>query len=83
LKYKRADGVELTADLYLPPGYKKESGPLPGFVWAYPREFKSADAAGQVKGSPYTFHPIELGRSDLLGNAWLCGIRQCLYAYCW
>ncbi|MBP9925738.1 MAG: S9 family peptidase [Cyclobacteriaceae bacterium] len=55
LKYKRADGVELTADLYLPPGYKKESGPLPGFVWAYPREFKSADAAGQIKGSPYTF----------------------------
>ena len=55
LKYKRSDGVELTADLYLPPGYTKEQGPLPGFVWAYPREFKSADAAGQVKGSPHTF----------------------------
>nr|MCU0367768.1 prolyl oligopeptidase family serine peptidase [Cyclobacteriaceae bacterium] len=61
LKYKRADGVELTADLYLPPGYKKEQGPLPGFVWAYPREFKSADAAGQVKGSPYTFTRISWG----------------------
>jgi dipeptidyl aminopeptidase/acylaminoacyl peptidase len=61
LKYKRADGVELTANLYLPPGYKKEQGPLPGFVWAYPREFKSADAAGQVKGSPYTFTRISWG----------------------
>ncbi len=61
LKYKRADGVELTADLYLPPGYKKEQGPLPGFVWAYPREFKSADAAGQVKGSPYTFTRLSWG----------------------
>lgn len=61
LKYKRADGVELTADLYLPPGYKKEDGPLPGFVWAYPREFKSADAAGQIKGSPYTFTRLSWG----------------------
>lgn len=61
LKYKRADGVELSADLYLPPGYKKEDGPLPGFVWAYPREFKSADAAGQVKGSPYTFTRLSWG----------------------
>lgn len=61
LKYKRADGVELTADLYLPPGYKKEDGPLPGFVWAYPREFKSAETAGQVKGSPHTFTRLSWG----------------------
>jgi dipeptidyl aminopeptidase/acylaminoacyl peptidase len=61
LKYKRSDGVELTADLYLPPGYKKEDGPLPGLVWAYPREFKSADAAGQVKGSPHTFIRLSWG----------------------
>ncbi len=61
LKYKRSDGVELTADLYLPPGYKKEQGPLPGIVWAYPREFKSADAAGQVKGSPYAFTRLSWG----------------------
>jgi dipeptidyl aminopeptidase/acylaminoacyl peptidase len=61
LKYKRADGVELTADLYLPPGYKKEQGPLPGFVWAYPREFKSADAAGQMRGSPHAFTRLSWG----------------------
>jgi len=58
LKYKRDDGVDMTADLYLPPGYKKEDGPLPTFVWAYPAEFKTRSAAGQVKGSPYTFTRI-------------------------
>lgn len=61
LHYKRADGVDLTATMYLPAGYKKEDGPLPGFVWAYPREFKSASAAGQVTGSPYTFTRISWG----------------------
>ncbi len=61
LKYKRADGVDLTANLYLPAGYKKEDGPLPAFLWAYPVEFKSKESAGQVKGSPYTFTRIGSG----------------------
>jgi dipeptidyl aminopeptidase/acylaminoacyl peptidase len=61
LKYKRADGVDLTANLYLPPGYKKEDGPLPAFLWAYPVEFKSKESASQVKGSPYTFTKIGSG----------------------
>lgn len=61
LKYKREDGVELTADLYLPPGYKKEDGPLPTFFWAYPEEFKSKSNAGQVKGSPHTFTRLSWG----------------------
>ena len=56
IKYKREDGIELTGALYLPTGYDKEKdGPLPVLMWAYPREFKSADAAGQVKDSPYEF----------------------------
>ncbi|MDU0370571.1 S9 family peptidase [Hymenobacter endophyticus] len=55
LKYKRADGVDLTANLYLPPNYKKEDGPLPTLLEAYPVEFKDKKDAGQVKGSPYTF----------------------------
>ena len=39
----------MTATLYLPPGYDKEKdGPLPCLIWAYPREFKSKDAAGQA-----------------------------------
>ena len=55
VKYKREDGVDLTGDLYLPPGYNQSEGPLPVIMWAYPDEFKSADAASQVKGSPYEF----------------------------
>ena len=32
IKYKRADGVDLTGDLYLPKGYNKErDGKLPVF----------------------------------------------------
>jgi dipeptidyl aminopeptidase/acylaminoacyl peptidase len=55
LKYTRADGVELSATLYLPPGYDKAQGPLPFLFWAYPQEFKSVSAASQVSGSPYAF----------------------------
>lgn len=59
VKYQRKDGIDLTFDLYLPAGYDKEKdGPLPTILWAYPREFQSADAAGQVSGSPYTFTRI-------------------------
>jgi len=44
------------ATLYLPEGYSPETdGPLPVFMWAYPREYKSARAAGQMRGSPYQF----------------------------
>ena len=55
LHYKRADGVALTADLYLPQNYKKTDGPLPTLMEAYPVEFKDKNNAGQVTGSPYTF----------------------------
>ncbi len=58
LRYKRADGVDLTATLYLPAGYKKSDGPLPTFMWAYPAEFKSKEAASQAQGSPYMFNRI-------------------------
>jgi dipeptidyl aminopeptidase/acylaminoacyl peptidase len=55
LHYKRSDGVDLTANLYLPPGYKPQDGPLPTLLEAYPTEFKTKAAAGQVTGSPYQF----------------------------
>jgi dipeptidyl aminopeptidase/acylaminoacyl peptidase len=61
LKYKRADGVDLTADLYLPAGYDKSKGPLPTLMEAYPAEFKSRAAASQVTGSPYEFTRIGWG----------------------
>lgn len=60
--YKRADGVNLTGDLYLPKGYNKEKdGPLPVFMWAYPREFNSANDAAQVRGSEHRFTTISWG----------------------
>ncbi len=62
VKYEREDGVELTGTLYTPPGYDKEKdGPLPVFMWAYPREFKSAKAASQVTDSPYEFVGVYWG----------------------
>lgn len=59
VRYQRKDGVQLTATLYLPPGYDpSRDGPLPCLVWSYPGEFKSKDAAGQVRGSPNEFAGI-------------------------
>lgn len=62
ISYKRADGIDLTGDLYLPKGYDaKKDGPLPVILWAYPREYKSAADAAQVRGSKYTFTRINYG----------------------
>ncbi|XP_057483833.1 probable glutamyl endopeptidase, chloroplastic isoform X5 [Actinidia eriantha] len=59
VRYERKDGVQLTATLYLPPEYDPaRDGPLPCLVWSYPGEFKSKDAAGQVRGSPNEFAGI-------------------------
>ncbi|XP_065860331.1 probable glutamyl endopeptidase, chloroplastic isoform X2 [Euphorbia lathyris] len=59
VRYQRKDGVQLTATLYLPPGYDpSKEGPLPCLVWSYPGEFKSKEAAGQVRGSPNEFAGI-------------------------
>lgn len=59
IKYVRADGVELTGDLYLPKGYNKDKdGPLPVLMWAYPREFNNASDAAQVRGSANKFTTI-------------------------
>ena len=56
ITYKRKDGVQLSATLYLPAGYKRgEDAPLPTLLWAYPSEFKSAAAAGQIRNSTFTF----------------------------
>jgi dipeptidyl aminopeptidase/acylaminoacyl peptidase len=57
--YKRKDGIDLSFTLYLPAGYdRQKNGPLPTLLWAYPREFNDAGAAGQVSGSPYMFTRI-------------------------
>lgn len=59
IAYKRADGVDLTGNLYLPKGYDKaKDGPLPALIWAYPREFNSAADAAQIRGSKDRFTVI-------------------------
>ncbi|MCA1633393.1 MAG: prolyl oligopeptidase family serine peptidase [Acidobacteria bacterium] len=55
--YKRADGVDLSFTLYLPPGYK-EGTRLPTVVWAYPLEFNDPTTAGQVTGSTQRYTSI-------------------------
>jgi dipeptidyl aminopeptidase/acylaminoacyl peptidase len=62
--YKRKDGVQLSGTIYTPPGHKQGER-LPMLVWAYPREFVDADAAGQVTGSPNRFTSVT-GASHLL-----------------
>ncbi len=61
LHYKRDDGLELTATLWLPAGYDKSKGPLPTLMEAYPAEFKTRSAAAQVTGSPYRYPRIGWG----------------------
>lgn len=52
--YKRADGVQLSFTLFLPPGYK-EGTRLPTILYAYPLEYNDADTAGQIGGSTQRF----------------------------
>ncbi len=62
INYKRKDGVNLSATLYLPAGYDKaKDGPLPMLMEAYPTEYKDDKAAGQIKDSPHTFISIYWG----------------------
>jgi dipeptidyl aminopeptidase/acylaminoacyl peptidase len=51
---KRPDGVTVSFTLYLPPDYQ-EGEKRPTIFWAYPREFNTADTAGQVTGSTNRF----------------------------
>ena len=56
INYKRADGLDLSATLYLPEGYDmNQKEKLPMLMWAYPREYKDKKTAGQVTASPHEF----------------------------
>lgn len=56
ISYKRADGLDLTATLYLPVGYdKKKKEKLPMIMWAYPQEFKDKNSASQNTTNPNEF----------------------------
>ena len=65
LTFKRADGVTLSATLYLPAG-RKGNERLPLIMWAYPREFTDAAAASQVVGSPYRYNVLSFGNIYLM-----------------
>jgi len=65
ITYKRDDGLELNATLYLPANFDKENPEeLPMFMWAYPREFKDKNSASQNTSNandftyPYYGSPI-------------------------
>ncbi|WP_346237615.1 S9 family peptidase [Niabella insulamsoli] len=56
IRYKRADGVDLSGTLYLPLGYDKhKKEKLPLLIWAYPQEFKDKNSAGQNDKNPNEF----------------------------
>jgi len=54
VKYKRADGLDLSFTLYTPPGYQ-EGTRVPTILYAYPLDYADASKAGQVTGSQETF----------------------------
>ena len=54
VRYERLDGVPLSFELHLPPGYK-EGTRLPTVLYAYPMEYSDPSTAGQVRGSTRRF----------------------------
>lgn len=56
INYRRKDGVNLSGTLYLPAGYDRSKGEkLPLLIWAYPREFKDEQTAGQSTANADAF----------------------------
>jgi dipeptidyl aminopeptidase/acylaminoacyl peptidase len=54
VRYQRQDGIPLSFQLLLPPGYRKGER-LPTVLYAYPLEYSGAATAGQVSGSAQRF----------------------------
>jgi dipeptidyl aminopeptidase/acylaminoacyl peptidase len=73
--YDRSDGVKLSGTIYLPPGYQKGQR-VPMLLWAYPREFVDADAAGQVTGSPNRFTTVGGSSHLFAADAGLRDLRR-------
>lgn len=63
VRYERDDGVPLSFELHLPPGYR-EGTRLPTVLYAYPLEYSDPSMAGQVRGSSQRFSRIQ-GASHL------------------
>ncbi|GCC53246.1 S9 family peptidase [Chryseotalea sanaruensis] len=45
LRYKRSDGVSLSAEIFLPETFRIGDPPLPTLIWAYPKEYKDKSSA--------------------------------------
>src|ERR1019366_8657967 len=67
VKYKRADGLDLSFTLYTPPGYQ-EGTRVPTVLYAYPLDYADPSKAGQVTGSQETFTRLYEYRLLLLGG---------------
>ncbi len=67
VKYKRADGLDLSFTLYTPPGYK-EGTRVPTILYAYPLDYADPSTAGQVTGSQQNFTQLYEYRLLLLGG---------------
>ena len=67
VKYKRADGLDLSFTLYTPPDYK-EGTRLPTILYAYPEDYADPSKAGQVTGSEERFTQLYQYRLLLLGG---------------
>jgi dipeptidyl aminopeptidase/acylaminoacyl peptidase len=67
VRYKRADGLDLSFTLYTPPNYK-EGTRVPTILYAYPLDYADASKAGQVVGSQETFTRLRTYRLLLLAG---------------
>jgi dipeptidyl aminopeptidase/acylaminoacyl peptidase len=67
VKYKRADGLDLSFTLYTPPGYK-EGTRIPAILYAYPEDYADPSKAGQVTGSEERFTQLYQYRLLLLAG---------------
>jgi dipeptidyl aminopeptidase/acylaminoacyl peptidase len=67
VKYKRADGVDLSFTLYTPRGYQ-EGTRVPTILNAYPNDFADVTRAGQTTGSQATFTRLRQYRLLLLSG---------------
>jgi len=67
VKYKRADGLDLSFTLYTPPNYV-EGTRVPAILYAYPLDYADASKAGQVTGSEATFTRLRQYRLLLLAG---------------
>jgi dipeptidyl aminopeptidase/acylaminoacyl peptidase len=67
VKYRRADGLDLSFTLYTPPGYQ-EGTRIPTILYAYPLDYADAATAAQVTGSQQTFTQLRNYRLLLLAG---------------